>query len=189
MHFAHDTEAALQGTAALVNTLGSDGEDTLTTVAELDDFTRTWQWTGSRTHDRAELDAVRALRPTLHRFWDLDEAGVAQLVNTLLAQARALPRLVDHDHWGWHLHATADDAPLATRMVVESAMAMIDVVRSGELDRLSRCEADDCEDVLVDLTRNRSRRFCSTTCGNRVAAAAYRERQAARGAASPEEAE
>ena len=37
------------------------------------------------------------------------------------------------------------------------------------------------DDVLVDLTRNRSRRFCSTTCGNRVAAAAYRERQAAEG--------
>ena len=187
MQFAHDTEAALQGTAALVNTLGRDGTDALTTVEELDEFTRAWQWSGSRTHDRAELEAVRALRPTLHRFWDLDAAGVAELVNDLLAQAEALPRLVDHDDWGWHLHATDDDAPLATRMVVESAMAMIDVVRLDELGRLSRCEAEDCEDVLVDLTRNRSRRFCSTTCGNRVAAAAYRERQTARGAASPQE--
>ena len=52
---------------------------------------------------------------------------------------------------------------------------------AGELRRLRTCEAEDCEDVHVDLSRNRSRRFCSTTCGNRMAAAAYRERQAAGG--------
>ena len=30
--------------------------------------------------------------------------------------------------------------------------------------------------VVLDLTRNRSRRFCSTDCANRVAVAAYRRR-------------
>lgn len=64
-------------------------------------------------------------------------------------------------------------------MAVEAAMALADVLRADELQRLRVCEADDCQDVHVDLSRNRSRRFCSTTCGNRVAAAAYRERQAA----------
>jgi predicted RNA-binding Zn ribbon-like protein len=37
--------------------------------------------------------------------------------------------------------------------------------------------ADDCEAIVLDLSRNRSRRFCSTSCGNRVAVAAYRARQ------------
>ena len=37
--------------------------------------------------------------------------------------------------------------------------------------------ADDCADVVLDLSRNRSRRYCSTTCGNREAVAAYRARQ------------
>ena len=182
MVFTHDTEVALQGAAALVNTRGSEAgttrrEDSLTRLADLDDFVREYRWSGARARDRVELDAVRALRPRLARLWELDEAGVVELVNALLAEARAVPRLVDHDDWGWHLHATPDEAPLATRMAVEAAMAVVDVVRVGELARLRRCGAPECGDVYVDLSRNRSRRFCSTTCGNRVAAAAYRGRQ------------
>ena len=37
---------------------------------------------------------------------------------------------------------------------------------------------DDCDGIVLDLSRNRSKRFCSTTCGNRNAVAAYRARQA-----------
>ena len=56
-------------------------------------------------------------------------------------------------------------------------MAMVDVVRQQELDRLRVCGADDCGDVLVDLSKNRSRRYCSTTCANRTNVAAFRARQ------------
>lgn len=196
MLFTHDTEVALQGTAAVVNSRSgagdgsnhlpaeaaararAEGTDTLVDVADLDAFAREWRWSGRRLRDRAEVERVRALRPRLAQLWDLDEQGVVDLVNTLLAEARAMPRLVNHDdEWGWHLHATDDDAPFATRMAVEAAMAVVDVVRAGELGRLRRCGADDCDGVFVDLSRNRSKRFCSTTCGNRVAAAAYRGRQ------------
>jgi predicted RNA-binding Zn ribbon-like protein len=41
------------------------------------------------------------------------------------------------------------------------------------------CAAQNCDSVHVDLSKNRSRRFCSTTCANRVNVAAYRSRQAA----------
>ncbi|QFG69835.1 CGNR zinc finger domain-containing protein [Ornithinimicrobium pratense] len=187
MHFTHDTQLALQAAAALVNTsLRREGDvDELATVSELEAFVRRWRWTGRRTRDRAELDEVRHLRPRLEAFWEEGEEGVAQLANTLLAEAQALPRLVNHDDLGWHLHATPDDAPLATRMAVEAAMAFGDVLRADELRRLRVCEADDCRDVHVDLSRNRSRRYCSTTCGNRMAAAAYRERQGARPTENP----
>ena len=60
---------------------------------------------------------------------------------------------------------------------VEAAMAMVDVIRTDELSRLRHCAADDCSGVLVDLSRNRSRRFCSTACSNRVNVAAFRARQ------------
>lgn len=176
MLFAHDTEVALAAAAALVNSDSTDG-DTLTTVAELDAFVEQWGWTGRRRRDRAELDAVRALRPRLRLLWELDEDDVAAEVNAMLREARALPQLVTHDDWGYHLHATPADAPLADRMAVEAAMAMVDVVRQGELDRLRRCDAVDCDDVLVDLSKNRSRRFCSSTCSNRVNVAAFRARQ------------
>jgi len=64
MVFTDDTELALAGAAALVNTL--DGEqELLPDVAALDEFVRTWGWTGERDHDNAELQAVRDLRPRL----------------------------------------------------------------------------------------------------------------------------
>jgi predicted RNA-binding Zn ribbon-like protein len=100
-------------------------------------------------------------------------------VNALLREAVALPQLVRHDDWPYHLHATPLDAPLADRLAVEAAMAMVDVVREGELRRLRICEFPDCGAVLVDLSKNRSRRFCDSGCGNRAAVNAYRARRAA----------
>ncbi|HYK32949.1 MAG TPA: CGNR zinc finger domain-containing protein [Streptosporangiaceae bacterium] len=179
MIFAHDTEVALASAAALVNT-GRGDDELLPDVAALDEFVRSWGWTGERTHDQAELDAVRRLRPRLERLWEMDEDDAADLVNTLLRESNALPQLVKHDIWNYHLHATPSDAPLAARMAVEAAMAFTDVIRTGQLDRLRLCAADDCESVHVDLSKNRSRRFCSTSCSNRTNVAAYRIRQAAK---------
>ncbi|AXH96495.1 CGNR zinc finger domain-containing protein [Ornithinimicrobium avium] len=179
MFFAHDTEVALQEAADLVNTLGRDGQDRLATTAELAAWVRRWRWSGVLRLDESELDSVRALRPRLRRLWEGEEQDVVEEVNQMLHDGGAQPRLVRHDDWDWHLHATPDDAPLTRRLTVEVAMAMVDLVRADGLGRLGVCEAQDCEKVLVDLTRNRSRRFCSTTCGNRVAAAAYRGRRAA----------
>ena len=178
MLFAHDTEIALAGAAALVNTQ-QPGHDELADLASLDAFVQQWGWTGSRQGDDAELEAVRQLRPRLRELWELDEDGVVELVNRMLREAQALPQLVTHDDWGYHLHATPSQAPLADRMAVEAAMAFVDVVRQQELDRLSTCGADDCDDVLVDLTKNRSRRYCSTSCANRVNVAAFRARRGA----------
>jgi predicted RNA-binding Zn ribbon-like protein len=175
MLFAHDTEAALHAAAALVNTRARQS-DTLSTVAELDDFVRDWGWTGSRRRTRAELDEVRRLRPRLRRLWELDVDAVVDHVNAMLRDARALPQLVQHDEWSYHLHATSPDAALADRMAVEAAMAFVDVVRQQEVDRLGVCEAPDCDDVLVDLSKNRSRRYCGSACLNRVNVAAFRAR-------------
>ncbi len=178
MLFAHDTEIALAAAAALVNTCRG-GAELLPDEAALDAFVRAWGWTGGRTRDRAELDAVRRLRPTIERLWEAAEDEAADLVNALLRQASALPQLVRHDGWDYHLHATPPDAPLADRMAVEAAMAFTDVIRTGQLDRRRVCAADGCDNVLIDLSKNRSRRFCSTSCSNRTNVAAYRTRQAA----------
>jgi len=178
--FAHDTEVALAAAAALVNTQGSM-QDTLADVAALDAFVEHWGWTGSRHGDGDELAAVRALRPRLRRFWQLDEDGAADLVNAMLREANALPQLVTHGEWGYHLHATSPAAPLADRMAVEAAMAMVDVIRQHELGRLRTCAAPDCADVHVDLSKNRSRRFCGNTCANRTNVAAFRARRAGAG--------
>ena len=179
MLFAHDTEAALVAATALVNTTGPDRED-LPDVAALEAFLRTYGWTGRHERSEAELRSVRALRPRLRRVWSEDEDGVVAIVNRLLRESTAVPQLVRHDDEPYHLHATPRDAPLVTRMSVEAAMAFVDVVRGGELDRLRICAYPGCGNVVVDLSKNRSKRFCDAGCGNRAAVDAYRARKAAR---------
>jgi predicted RNA-binding Zn ribbon-like protein len=109
----------------------------------------------------------------------MTEDQAVTLVNALLRDARALPQLLKHDGWEYHIHATSPEAPLADRMAVDAAMAFADLIRFGELGRLRYCAAADCDNVLVDLSKNRSRRFCSLTCANRVNVAAYRSRRSA----------
>ncbi len=177
MLFAADTEAGLAGAAALVNTAGTT--DGLPDLSALEAFVRTYGWTGERDQDEAELRAVRRLRPRLRELWEVDEARVVGIVNDLLREAKALPQLVKHDAWDYHLHATPPDAPLASRMAVEAAMAFVDLVRSREMSRLRICAYPGCGNVIVDLSKNRSKRYCDAGCGNRTAVAAYRARKAA----------
>jgi predicted RNA-binding Zn ribbon-like protein len=176
--FSHDTERSLAETAALVNTVGLDG-DTLVTLADLDDFLARYPYSGVIRRTQEELESVRALRHRLRRFWtatNRDEA--ATLANEILAEADARPYLTRHDEWDWHLHVTRPDAPLADRIAAEAAMAFLDLIRADALDRLRICAADDCEDVLIDLSKNSSKRYCDTgNCGNRTNVAAYRARK------------
>ncbi|SCE74337.1 Conserved protein containing a Zn-ribbon-like motif, possibly RNA-binding [Micromonospora viridifaciens] len=178
MRFAHDTESGLVAAAGLVNTAGPDREG-LPDVAALDAFITAHGWTGRHEHTDAELREVRALRPRLRRIWYADVDEVVAIVNGLLRESRALPQLIRHDDEPYHVHAVPRDAPLATRMAVEAAMALADLIRMGELSRLRICAHPDCDNVLVDLSKNRCRRFCDAGCGNRAAVSAYRARKAA----------
>jgi predicted RNA-binding Zn ribbon-like protein len=67
------------------------------------------------------------------------------------------------------------------RIGAQASFAFANLVRLRETDRLRACDAPDCDAVLIDLSRNRSRRYCDTgNCGNRQHVAAYRARNAAR---------
>ncbi|GAB3693718.1 CGNR zinc finger domain-containing protein [Angustibacter aerolatus] len=160
----------------LVNS--AEPPDTLTTSAQLDAWFTEFDSTGRHDRDAAELASVQALRPVLRELLTSDRDRAVELLNRMLADARAVPQLVRHGDVDWHVHAVPSDAPLATRVLVEVALAMVDVVRGDELSRLGVCADDDCECLVLDLSRNRSRRYCSTTCGNRNAVAAYRARRA-----------
>ncbi|MGO7983741.1 hypothetical protein ACC691_38515, partial [Rhizobium johnstonii] len=64
--------------------------------------------------------------------------GVAE-INAMLREAHALPHLAKHDALDWHLHATEPEAQLAERIRVEAALALVDVIRSGQMGRLRVC--------------------------------------------------
>ena len=173
MLFAHDVVASMQAAVALVNT--AEPPDTLTTLAQLDAFYDDHRYTGQRPTD---LEAVRALRARLRELLTADRDTAVLIVNRMLLEHHAVPQLVRHGDEDYHLHATGPDAPFTVQVAVETAMAMADLIRADELSRLAVCADDTCHGIVLDLSRNRSRRFCSTTCGNRVAVAAYRARRA-----------
>jgi len=179
MVFAPDTEVALRTVVNLINS-AANGTEGLHSAADLDRFLAAEGFTGSRTRDQNELASVRRLRQQLAELWTADEGAAVETVNRLLRDANALPQLVKHGDWDWHLHATTPEAPLVDRMSTEAAMALADVIRGKEMDRMRTCEAEDCDAAVLDLSRNRSKRYCDTgNCANRAHVAAYRARQAA----------
>ena len=180
MHFAPDTVLSLEVVVALVNTepgASRSGDDELATVEQLAELLRLYPYTGRIDHDKAELRDVRETRSLLRRVWSLDRDDAAVAVNRMLRDAKALPYLARHDDLDWHMHATVTEAPLGERMRVESALALTDVIRMNEMARLRVCEAADCTGLVLDLSRNGSKRFCGVRCGNRMNMIAFRERR------------
>ena len=100
---------ALQAAARLANS--AEPPDSLEAVATLDAFFEEFAYTGRHDRTRAELDDVRALRATLRRLLTSDRDTAVEVVNELLARHQAVPRLVRHGPWDWHLHATDDERP------------------------------------------------------------------------------
>ena len=181
MHFAYDTEDVLEFDAALVNTApgaSRSGDEELVTTAQLRDLLEGHGWTGRFDRDEQELADVLEVRRDLRRVWALDRDAMVAAVNAVLDTDELAPHLVRHDGKDWHLHASPSEAPLAARLRLESAFALVDVIRADETDRLRECGAEDCDGVLLDLSRNRAKRFCSQRCANRTNMTAYRRRQA-----------
>ena len=122
--------------------------------------------------DRAQLtrEAIYHLLSAEARGQAGDPAAVATL-NDALAEAMAHARLnvtAEGFAWDW---AGADPAALDQMLwpVVQSA---VDLLTSPELDRVGEC-ADDrgCGWLFLDMTKNRSRRWCDMRdCGNRAKA-------------------
>jgi hypothetical protein len=180
--FSHDIVRSLDCVVDLVNTAPAQGGvEQLTDLQALSDFVSRHAVSEVGELSGRDLDDVRDLRTAICGVVDApDDRAAAVAVNSLVSGAAVSPRLTDHDGYGWHLHYFAPGASLAEHLTVDCGMALAHVVASGERERLRRCEAPDCEQALVDLSRNRSKRYCDArTCGNRLHVAAYRERRRA----------
>lgn len=175
----HDAVCGLLATVDLVNTTEEiAGEEGLPDVAALREFLagRRFEMAAEATPD--DLPPVRALRAQLWRILRAPGVGEAvAMVNTLIAGADTTPRLVAHDGRPWHMHYFAPGAALVDHIGAECGMALAFALAGDDWGRFRECESADCQRLLVDLSRNRSKRYCdSRTCGNRQHVAAYRER-------------
>jgi hypothetical protein len=180
MELGHDSVCALAIIVDLVNTSPRvTGEETMPDLAALHALVerRAVSEPGELATD--DLAGVHRLRARLHDiFLAPDQESAISLVNALVADARTTPRLTDHDGWPLHIHYFTPGARIAEHLAADGAMALAFVIAAGEWHRLAVCAAPDCNRVLVDLSRNRSKRYCDArTCGNRLHVAAYRARQ------------
>jgi predicted RNA-binding Zn ribbon-like protein len=181
VYIDHDAMAGIREVVDLVNSDDRRANtDLLTTADELDAYVARHGVTGSRTQDRAELVAMRELRSAFREVFERahadDTTSVVDALNGLLARSDASPRLVQHDDQPLHLHFTPAEASLERRLGAELAASLAIVVRDGGVSRLRICDAPNCARVLIDVSKNRSRRYCDTQCGNRENVAAYRQR-------------
>ncbi|MET9894877.1 CGNR zinc finger domain-containing protein [Streptomyces sp. NPDC006465] len=180
MLITHDTRCALDAVVDLVNTAPEDETaDGLADVPSLADFVRRNDISDVGVLSEHDLAAVRNVRGRFAGVFAAEDPRVAaSLINELVAAAGTTPRLTDHDGYDWHVHYFAPGASVADHLAADCGMALAFFVVAGEQERLRRCEAPDCRRAFVDLSRNRSRRYCdSRTCGNRLHVAAYRARR------------
>jgi predicted RNA-binding Zn ribbon-like protein len=106
---------------------------------------------------------------------DLDAAALT--LNALIAETGAHPQLDRHDGEPWHLHFHGSTDTLAQGWAAGCVSGLAIFLGTEMHDRMGICTAPRCDRVYVDISRNGTRRFCSTACQNRVKAAAFRARQ------------
>lgn len=141
-----------------------------------------------RTGSRKPSDAPRAstaaafveLGTAVRPVFDLVSAdnldAAATTVNALLKVYQPNPYLDHHDGQPWHLHFHGRSEHDRSGWGGGIVVGLATVLGSEHADRLGVCAAPSCDRVYVDVSKNGTRRFCSTACQNRVKAAAHRAR-------------
>ena len=176
----------------------------LVTVDDVRAHLRERQWLVRQVAER-DVRALRRFQRRLRTVFEQGSAGqpdaVIDSLNALLASHRITPLIVPTDATatdpdgpksgtadgdpdgvasGWRLHVADRAASVAELLVAESLMGLATLVCDLTPARLGVCAAHSCTNTYVDLSPNRSRRFCSERCSSRANVAAYRARQKAR---------
>lgn len=112
------------------------------------------------------------LRPI---FGEPDLQCQVRALNELLTVAATQIYISQHDGRPPHLHFANERAPLVDRIKAYTAGGLAHAL-CEERTRIGSCARTGCGVVFVDTSRNGRRRFCSTTCANRVHVADHRRR-------------
>lgn len=133
-----------------------------------------------------DVGTLRALQPRLREVFEhsarQDGQAVVRCLNTLLAEHPVSPFISGHDEQSWHLHVAEVESSVSQTLAAEALMGLAVVVCDYGTDRFGGCQAAPCTNVFVDISPNRSRRYCSERCSARANVAAFRARRKAGGA-------
>jgi predicted RNA-binding Zn ribbon-like protein len=125
------------------------------------------------------LRQARNFREALHRVFAARLHGKSAPPDALVAVNAQIGRALAHARlgkapggyaWTWDLGTGELDAPLWI-----AARSAGELLTSPEIGRLRECASDTCGWFFLDLSRNRSRRWCDMKgCGNRAKLRRYR---------------
>jgi predicted RNA-binding Zn ribbon-like protein len=140
-----------------------------------------------RLHREAARDPTKAgtvlkgaveLREAIYRIFSAIAAGSSlqaadvDALNAALADALTHLQIFSEAEgfvWDW----VGDEGAL-DRMLWPVARSAADLLTSEELNRVGECQGDGCGWLFMDMSRNRSRRWCDMgDCGNRAKARRY----------------
>lgn len=142
------------------------------------------QWLLSRLDER-DLAPMKRLRRELRPIFEASDTGdedkVVELVNALLARHPVSPHIAGHDSETWHLHVAERGSTVAALLTAECVMGLAMLVVDYGPTRLGVCSSDTCDNVFIDTSPNKSRRYCSDRCSSRANVAAYRARRKSEG--------
>lgn len=154
----------------------------LETQDDLSAYLTSRQWLLRRAEER-DLGALKRLRRELRPIFAASDAGqeeeVVNLVNALLSKYPVSPHIAGHDASSWHLHVAERGSTVAALVTAECVMGLAMLVVDFGPTRLGVCSSDKCDNVFVDTSPNKSRRYCSDRCSSRANVAAYRARRKA----------
>jgi predicted RNA-binding Zn ribbon-like protein len=175
----HQREADLA--VGFVNTWDV-GEDEPEFLPELSDLRGFLEQFGLKEEALAALESdlprVRALRRRVRSVFEAEtEDEAVEILNGLLAET--VPQLRAAGGAWRFVYEPRRGQDLADRLGPKVAGALLEAIREQGWKRFGICDALPCRRVFIDRSRNRSRRYCSQLCADRVAAAAYRRRQRA----------
>jgi predicted RNA-binding Zn ribbon-like protein len=135
----------------------------------------------------AVTERARELRDAIYSLFsaiassDRPSDGDIAVLNAYLAEGMGHRRLepgAGRCEWMW----SAGEEPLA-QVLWPIASEAAELLVEGELERVKRCGNDTCAWLFVDLSRNRSRRWCDMKdCGNRAKARRHYARKKGAGA-------
>ena len=161
--------------AGLVN---ADLGDSAHLIGFLDE--REWLHDAVEERDAAALRRfVKELRPVFEASNAGDEHAVVDQLNVLLAKHPVTPYIAGHQPGRFHMHVADRESSVSELLVAESLMGLSTLVCDLGATRLGVCDAASCDNVFVDTSPNRSRRYCSDRCSSRANVAAFRARQRA----------
>jgi predicted RNA-binding Zn ribbon-like protein len=126
------------------------------------------------------LESVVWLREVLRRLFtgiidgsSPDQVEIAAL-NSVLALGHPALEWAEHD--AAHTVYAHDGTPRSS-LLLPVALSALDMLTTGDLSRLHRCQNQRCILHFYDTTKSGTRRFCSTACLDRVRSAQRYEEQ------------